>query len=65
MVHKSGYIFGDLKLDNILVGENDSLPHGTENVFEDISLNLIDFGFARRYMDKDGKHLEEAHSDLF
>lgn len=34
MVHNSGYIYGDLKLDNILVGHGDTLPNASaENAF--------------------------------
>lgn len=66
MVHKSGYIYGDLKLDNILAGFGDSLPDGpSDNAFSNVSLNLIDFGFATKYLNKEGSHLPEKHIELF
>jgi serine/threonine protein kinase len=62
-VHQSGYIYGDLKLDNILVGEGQTLPNQFTNpeldVFEKVSLHLIDFGFATRYVDRiTGEHFQ-------
>lgn len=66
MVHKSGYIYGDLKLDNILAGFGDNLPDSpSDNAFSNVSLNLIDFGFATKYLDKEGSHLPEKHIELF
>lgn len=62
-VHSSGYVYGDLKLDNILIGEGQQLPDQKltydRNVFEKVTLHLIDFGFAQRYIDKvSGRHIE-------
>ena len=66
MVHKSGYIYGDLKLDNILAGFEDILPdEASGNAFSNVSLNLIDFGFATKYIDQSGNHLPETHNELF
>ena len=65
MVHKSGYIYGDLKLDNILAGFGENLPEGSEDAFSNVSLNLIDFGFATKYVDQKGSHLPEKHNELF
>ena len=39
MVHKSGYIYGDLKLDNILAGFDENLPEVSDNAFSNVSLN--------------------------
>jgi serine/threonine protein kinase len=65
-VHNSGYIYGDLKLDNILVGQDETLPSGpSDNAFSNISLNLIDFGFATKFVDKESNHLPERHIDMF
>ena len=69
VVHEAGYIYGDLKLDNILIGEGEDLPENgttpTQNVFENVQLNLIDFGFASKYLDKQGMHLPETQVELF
>jgi serine/threonine protein kinase len=65
MVHKSGYIYGDLKLDNILAGFGENLPEVSDNAFSNVSLNLIDFGFATKYVDQKGSHLPEKHNELF
>ena len=66
MVHNSGYIYGDLKLDNILAGHGENLPTGSvDNSFSNISLNLIDFGFATKFVDNAGQHLPEKNIELF
>lgn len=51
-VHAAGYVFNDLKLDNILVGFGNHLPshYTSENIFASSSFHLIDFGFATRYV---------------
>ena len=47
-VHDSGYVYNDLKSDNLLLNFN----------CKDLDLiNLIDFGFATKFEDKDGQHL--------
>jgi serine/threonine protein kinase len=58
-IHLAGYIYNDLKLDNILVGNH---------TFDEKSLHeirLIDFGFSSRYCDKSGVHLPEQEVDVF
>ena len=52
-IHESGYTYNDLKLDNILVGDVDQT---LERMHE---IRLIDFGFAERFRDKEGNHIEE------
>ena len=47
-IHEAGFIYNDLKLDNIMIG----YPDRTELS----QLRLIDFGFADKYKDKSGKH---------
>ena len=69
-VHASGFIFCDLKLDNILLGEGQTLPNQRfdpeRNVFENASLHLIDFGFAPRFQDREtGEHLPQVSTELF
>ena len=46
-VHRGGYIHGDLKPDNFLMGHTDRT-----RVF------LVDFGLSTRYIDDDGRHVE-------
>lgn len=51
--HNIGYIYNDLKLDNILVGDKDSS-------YESLSkITLIDFGLCTSYLDKDGNHVQD------
>jgi len=67
-VHAAGYTYNDLKLDNLLIGYRDKLPkkYTPDNVFENVSVHLIDYGFATRYIDKHtGKHIEDTHVDVF
>ena len=53
MIHNTGFIYNDLKLDNILIGYGQRLPLDCSqgNCFENIKINLVDFGFATRYID--------------
>jgi serine/threonine protein kinase len=53
-IHSAGYVYNDLKLDNILLGHGQKLPADCSygNCFEDIDLTLVDFGFATRYINK-------------
>lgn len=55
--HSAGYIYNDLKLDNILVGNSKGkeLSH----------LRLIDYGFASKYRKKDKTHMKEESTDVF
>lgn len=47
-VHAAGYVYNDLKPDNILIGD----ASGTSS--SQHKLRLIDFGFAARFRRKDG-----------
>jgi len=53
-IHAAGYTYNDLKLDNLLIGFKDKLSknYTSDNIFENVSLHLIDYGFATRYIDK-------------
>jgi len=68
MIHKAGYTYNDLKLDNFLFGFDDKLPNKycEGNCFENCSINLVDFGFATRYIDPvTGRHIEKQEVEIF
>jgi serine/threonine protein kinase len=51
VIHDAGYIFNDLKPDNILLNyQEKSLS----------SLNLVDFGFSTKYLEKEGDHRKQT-----
>ena len=56
MIHNSGYIYNDLKLDNCVVGDIAKLFDSSENLDD---LHIIDFGLAKKYVNHRGVHLEE------
>lgn len=72
-IHEYGYVFNDLKPDNILVG---SMPISEyldprNQVLENRSsipgyqLTMIDFGLVNKFCDEDGKHIKEGTTDKF
>jgi len=58
-IHEAGYTYNDLKLDNILVGDNSQEEHSLHEI------RLVDFGFAARYMTKEGHHIPQDEVDVF
>ena len=67
-IHSAGYIYNDLKLDNILLGYHQKLPASCTqgNCFEGTEINLVDFGFATSYLDaQTGKHVSPAIENYF
>lgn len=60
VIHKSGIVYNDLKLDNILLGQGQFLPRqAVENCFKHLTLNLVDFGLASEWIDSGtGRHCE-------
>ena len=56
-IHNSGYVFNDLKLDNIMVGYKQQIPSyqpaqngkAPKSVFAECNLSIIDFGFVTSY----------------
>lgn len=61
-IHIGGYVYNDLKLDNIMIQVPQGTPpnsqHYREISFDKNSISLIDFGFATKYIDsKTGLHL--------
>ena len=53
-LHDLNFIHNDLKLENILVGHQDSHK-----------IYLIDFGLAEHYLDSDNKHLKKVNTSSF
>lgn len=66
-VHNEGYVYNDLKPDNILVDYCAKMPkrYYPGNAFRSTSLNLIDFGFAQKYRNKDKSHQPRENIDVF
>ena len=75
-IHSTGFVYCDIKLENILIGNGQTLPKLTEesmeaitktrNVFNNISINLIDFGMSKRFIDKETGHFIPQHDlDVF
>jgi serine/threonine protein kinase len=64
-MHKAGYIYNDLKLDNLMVGFGQKISKTHNNVFEDCIINLIDYGYTTRYLDHAGNHIEQGELDNF
>ena len=56
-LHSFGIVYNDIKSDNICVGEHGQIDPG--------QLKLIDFGLCTKYLDKDGKHLENKNINEF
>ena len=58
-VHAAGFVYNDLKLDNILLGYKDKVNLHGENIFSHSKFHLVDFGFCTRYNEKkSGEHLK-------
>lgn len=58
-IHYSGFTYNDLKLDNIMIGDQ----------FNSISslkeIRLVDFGFAAKYRDESQQHLPQENTEVF
>jgi casein kinase 1/casein kinase 1 epsilon len=54
VIHDAGYIYKDLKLDNVMIGDDQSLPNSKESLYK---CRLIDFGLAKKYLQEDGTHI--------
>lgn len=63
-IHSAGFTFNDLKLDNIMVDYGASINYESANVFKNIGIHLIDFGYAQPYM-VDGVHISKTRADKF
>ena len=58
-IHRAGLTYNDLKPQNILLGKN--FEH---NIFKDIEIHLIDFGFTEPYLEN-GIHVPSRDLDNF
>lgn len=72
LVHKSGYVYNDLKPDNILIGYGEKTASDTKgisschNIFKNVTINLIDFGLASRWKNGEtGEHLKQSNREYF
>ena len=75
-VHETGFVFNDLKLDNLMVEYADRLPRPSKmqsiaidpesiDIYEECTINLVDYGFASTYLDETKKHLPKAEVSTF
>lgn len=47
-IHDAGFTYNDLKLDNIVIGD------ASQSAFSMHEMRLVDFGFAQKYVDRQG-----------
>jgi len=62
MIHEAGYTYNDLKLDNVLIGDDKDLPNAKHSLYK---CRLIDFGLAKKYLQEDGSHIPLKKEKLF
>ena len=53
-IHDKGYVHKDLKFSNLLVSYRQAIDLRAINCFQNVDINLIDFGFAKSFIGKDG-----------
>lgn len=61
-MHESGYLYCDLKLNNIVIGGPPELSGPRDLHYK---ARLIDYGLARKYVDENGKHLPNVTQRVF
>jgi serine/threonine protein kinase len=71
-IHEYGYVFNDLKPDNILIGDiplyfyfemmNQKKSIDKKKFYQ---IHLVDFGLTTSYKDEDGKHIKSGLPDKF
>ena len=59
VVHEAGYVYNDIKLENIMIQKS------KDESDIDPKIVLVDFGMAMKYADEDGKHLKNMEMDKF
>ena len=72
LIHQSGFVYNDLKPDNILIGYGEKIldqiegSSPSQNIFEDCTINLIDFGLASKWRDSStGAHRKQTQQNTF
>ena len=68
-VHGAGFVYNDLKLDNLLVDADTDIKDvckTDDDIFDMINVNLIDFGYITKYQDSTTKeHISKSKVDMF
>lgn len=72
-VHELGFVYNDLKPDNILIGNSSILDELKNNQINNCNLDkkelfkvrLIDFGLMTSYLDEQGHHIAPGLKDYF
>ena len=54
LLHETGHTHNDLKLENIMLMDNNGANDPNSN-----NVVLIDFGYASKYRDKNGVHIKQ------
>ena len=70
VIHDADMVYNDLKFDNILLDYGEQLPKISQNTytncFQNVHLNLIDFGLASNWKNlKTGQHHEDEKVSYF
>ena len=62
-IHLAGYIYNDLKTDNIMINYGNKIKKFETgvNAFADCTINLVDFGFATKYLTRDSQTGRKCH----
>jgi serine/threonine protein kinase len=59
IVHEAGYVYNDIKLENVMIKQN------KDETSSDLKVVLVDYGMAMKYTDEAGDHLENQEMDKF
>ena len=68
-IHEVGIVHNDLKLDNLMLDYNvnvKKISKTNDDIFDDLKVKLIDFGFASTFIDqKSKKHIKKSKVPKF